>query len=75
MNADQQSKFKVKFALKDAVKGDLTEAHQVFLKFTEVASGREVIYLAETGLAKTYEVEIVSYLTRFDPKELNTNRY
>lgn len=59
LDADQQSKFKVKFSLKDAKKGSLIEAHQVFVKFTEIASGREIIYLAETGLTKNYEVEIV----------------
>lgn len=58
LDADQQSKFKVRFALKDATKNSLIEAHQVFVKFTEVASGREIIYLAETGLSKTYDVEI-----------------
>jgi len=56
--ADQQSKFSVKFGVKDQNKGNLVEAHQAMLRFTEVASGREIIYLAETGSTKAYTVEI-----------------
>lgn len=55
---DQQSKLTLKFGVKDQKKNSLVEAHQAFLKFTEVKSGREIIYLAETGLTKTYSVEI-----------------
>lgn len=56
--ADQQSKLTLKFGVKDQKKNSLVEAHQAFLKFTEVKTGREIIYLAETGLTKTYTVEI-----------------
>jgi len=55
---DKQSKFTLKFGIKDQVKNALTEAHQTFLKFTDKKSGREIIYLAEAGLTKTYSVEI-----------------
>lgn len=55
---DNQSKFTLKFGVKDQVKNTLIEAHQTFLKFTEKISGREIIYLAEAGLTKSYSVEI-----------------
>jgi len=58
LDADQQSKFAVKFGVKDQNKGTLVEAHQAFLRFTEVASGREIIYLAEAATTKIYTVEI-----------------
>lgn len=58
LEADQQSKFTLKFNLKDKAKKTSIEAHQVFLKFTETKSGREIIYLAETGLTKTYTVDV-----------------
>lgn len=59
LEADQQSKFLVKFEVKEQNKNTLIEAHQTFLKFTETKSGREIIYIAEANLKdKTYSVEI-----------------
>ena len=57
-DADQQSKFIVKFMIREKSKNAAVEAHQAFLKFTS-ATGREIIYLAEAGLAKQYSAEIV----------------
>lgn len=58
MEADQQSKLTVKFEIKDLKKNSLVEAHQAFLKFTHVKSGKEIIYLAESSLSKNYMVEV-----------------
>lgn len=58
LEADQQSKFMLKFSLKDQAKNTAIEAHQAFVKFTDTKSGREIVYLAETGLTKTYAVDI-----------------
>jgi len=56
-DADQQSKFIVKFMIREKSKNAAVEAHQAFLKFTS-ANGREIIYLAEAGLNKQYSAEI-----------------
>lgn len=58
MEADQQSKLTVKFEIKDQIKNTLIEAHQAFLKFSHVKSGKEIIYLAESSLSKNYMVEV-----------------
>jgi len=58
LEADQLSKFTVKFSVKDKTKGNLMEVHQAFLKFTETKSRREIIFLAQAGLNKQYTAEI-----------------
>lgn len=56
--ADKQTKFTLKFNIKEHEKKTLVEAHQAFVKFTESKSGREIIFLAEAGLSKEYIVDI-----------------
>ncbi len=58
LEADQQSKFTAKFEVRDQTNNNMIEAHQAFLRFTEVKSGNEIIYLAETSLNKAYTVEV-----------------
>lgn len=58
LEADAQTKLTLKFVVKEKSKGSLVEVHQSFLKFTEVKSGREVIFLAQAGLSKQYSAEV-----------------
>ena len=59
LDADQQSKFYLKFAIKEKTKGSLIEAHQAFVKFTESKSGREIVFLAQSTKGQ-YSAEVVS---------------
>jgi oligosaccharyltransferase complex subunit delta (ribophorin II) len=49
LDGDQQSKLFVKFNVKDTVKGTNKEAHQTFVRFTHVKSGREIVFLAQAS--------------------------
>jgi oligosaccharyltransferase complex subunit delta (ribophorin II) len=47
LEADQQSKFYLRFGLKDKSKNSFIEAHQAFVRFQEKKSGREIVFLAQ----------------------------
>lgn len=57
LDADQQSKFYLKFAIKEKSKGGLIEAHQAFVRFTESKSGREIVFLAQSTKGQ-YSAEV-----------------
>jgi hypothetical protein len=59
LDADQQSKFYLKFNVKDKSKGSLLEVHQAFVRFAEVKTGREIIFLAQANSGKQYSAEVV----------------
>jgi oligosaccharyltransferase complex subunit delta (ribophorin II) len=59
LEADQQTKFFLKFNLKDKLKANqLIEAHQVFIRFTHVKTGRDIVFLALPSSAKQYAAEV-----------------
>ena len=62
LDADQTSKIYVKFGVKDQVKNVMIEPHQAFVKFTESKTGREIIFLAQSGLSNIYSAEIVNFI-------------
>ena len=57
LDADQQSKFYLKFAIKEKSKGALIEAHQAFVRFTEVKSRKEIVFMAQ-ATNKQYSAEV-----------------
>lgn len=69
LNGDVNSKVYVKFGLKDKSNGNLVEANQVFVKFTNQNNQREIIFLAEQNTAtKQYnaDVDLSSYSKSFN---------
>jgi oligosaccharyltransferase complex subunit delta (ribophorin II) len=58
LDGDQQSKLFVRFNVKDRVKGTNKEAHQTFVRFTHVKSGREIVFLAQTSSANQYAADV-----------------
>jgi oligosaccharyltransferase complex subunit delta (ribophorin II) len=55
LNADQHSKFYLRFGLKS--KNTPVEAHQTFVRFADQKSGREIIFLAQ-ATNKQYSAEV-----------------
>jgi len=58
LDADQQSKFYLRFGIKEKSKGSLVEAHQTFVRFSDVKSGREIVFLAQATSGNQYTAEI-----------------
>ncbi len=58
LDGDQQSKLFVKFNVKDRVKGTNKEAHQTFVRFTHVKSGREIVFLAQGSSGNQYAADV-----------------
>lgn len=58
LDADQQSKFYLRFAIKENSKNGLIEAHQTFVRFADVKTGREIIFLAQANTNKQYSAEV-----------------
>jgi len=58
LEADQQSKLYVKFNLKDKARNTPIEAQQTFVRFAHSKTGREIIFLAQSGLNNQYTAEI-----------------
>lgn len=58
LDADQQTKFYLKFQVQDKVKNSLIEAHQAFVRFSEAKSGREIVFLAQANSNKQYSAEV-----------------
>jgi len=59
LDGDQQSKFYLKFTIKEKTKGTLIDAHQAFVRFTESNSGKEIVFLAQSS-KNQYSAEVVS---------------
>jgi hypothetical protein len=61
LEGDQNSKVYVKFGIKEKSSGKLTEANQVFVRFSNLNNDREIIFLAEQNAAtKQYSSDVVS---------------
>lgn len=58
LDADQQSKVYLNFQVKEKSKNTPIEAHQAFVRFTDIKTGREIIFLAQSGQNKQYTAEI-----------------
>jgi oligosaccharyltransferase complex subunit delta (ribophorin II) len=69
LDADQQSKFYLKFGVKDKLKPTATlEPHQAFIRFTHVKSGRDIVFLAQstaTGGQYLAEVDFATQAKNF----------
>jgi hypothetical protein len=52
----------LKFSIKDKVKGTLRAAHQTFVRFTQVKTGRDIVFLAQANSGNQFTAEIVTNL-------------
>ena len=61
LNGDQNSKVYIRFSIKEKSTGKLSEANQVFIRFSNAKSDREIIFLAEQSASnKQYSSDVVS---------------
>jgi len=58
LNADAQSKIFLRFEIKDKQTNALVRAHQAFVRFTHVKSGKEIVFLAEATTTNTYNADL-----------------
>ena len=68
LSGDQNSKVYIRFAIKEKTSGKLTDANQVFVKFSKANTDREIIFWAEqSASSKQYscDIDLFNYQKNF----------